>query len=98
MSGEPGLKLAAANLFLEGVVKPVAGVVGERSRFGIAKNVDGLSRRVYYYPAITALHQMLLDFGSKRGVNTLIEIIGKLAQNLGALRFCNVHDASPCRK
>jgi hypothetical protein len=53
----------------------VAGVFGERSGFGIAENIDRLLRRVYYDPAILALHQVLLDFGSERRVDSFIQII-----------------------
>jgi hypothetical protein len=80
---------------LESVVEAVAGVVGERSWFRIAENIDGLFRGVYYDPAVLALRQMIFDFGSERRVNALIEVIGKLAQDFRALRF---HDASPCWK
>lgn len=87
------LWVAAADFSLEGVVEAVAGIFGERSRFGIAKNVDGLFRGVHDYAAILALHQVLLDFGSKRGVDALVEVIGKFGEDFRAL-----HDASPCRK
>jgi len=86
---------AAAHFFLEGVVQPVAGVVGEWGGFGVAENVDGLSRGVYYDPAILAFRQMIFDFGAERGADALVKIVRKFAENFVALRF---HDASPCRK
>lgn len=89
------LAAATADFSLESVVEAVAGVVGERSWFRIAENIDGLFRSVYYDPAVLALHQMIFDFGSKRRVNALIEVIGKLSQDFGALWF---HEASPSRK
>jgi hypothetical protein len=60
---------------LESFVQPVAGVFGDGSRFRIAENVDRFFRRVYYDPAILALHQVLFDFGSERRVDSLIQII-----------------------
>ncbi len=89
------LAAAASHFFLEGVEKPVAGVVGEGGGFGVAENIDGLTRGVYDDAAILALHQMLFYFGSKRRVDPLVKIVRKLAENFIALRF---HDASPWRK
>jgi len=66
---------AAADFFLEGVVEAVAGVVGERGRFGIAEDVDCFLRRIYYYSAILAFRQVVFNFRSKCGINSLIEII-----------------------
>ncbi|HKQ88939.1 MAG TPA: hypothetical protein VJS43_19435, partial [Candidatus Acidoferrales bacterium] len=63
----------------------MAGVVGERGRFRIAKNIDGLFRGVYHDPAVLALHQVIFDFSSEHRVDALIEVIGKLAQDFRAL-------------
>jgi hypothetical protein len=80
---------------LECFVEAVAAIVGEWGWFGIAENVDCFLRRVDYHPAIAALHQVIFNFRAKRWCDSLIEIIGNLAQDFCALRF---HDASPCRK
>lgn len=89
------LTAAAADFALKGFVKAVAAIFGEGSWFGIAEDVDCFSRRVYHYSAILALGKVIFNFRSKRRCNSLIEIIGKLAQDFRALRF---QDASPCRK
>jgi hypothetical protein len=87
------LGLYASHALLEGYVQSLAGIGGERNWLGVAKNLDGLFRGVYDYPAILALGEVLFDFHAKRRIEHLIEIICQLRQQSFAL-----HEFSPRRK
>ena len=57
-------------------------VGGKRHGLGVAENLDGLLRGVYDDAAVLALGEMLFDFGAKRRVEHLVEIIRELGQQV----------------
>ena len=59
-------------------MEPLPRVLGERSRLGIAINLDGLLRSIDDEPAILALSQVLLNGCFQRRVELAIEVIRQL--------------------
>jgi hypothetical protein len=66
---------------------------GKRGGFRVAKDLDGLLRRIDYQTAIAAFPEMLLDGVSEVGVEGFVQIVSQLVDNSLAL-----HNFPPARK
>jgi hypothetical protein len=74
-------------------MQSLAGIGGEGNWLGVAEDFDRLFRRVYHYPAVLALGEVLFDFDPQRRVQHFVEIIRELRKQSFAL-----HEFSPRRK
>lgn len=74
-------------------MESMKGIGGERSGFGVAKDLDGLLGCVHNHPTILAFFEVLLNLLSKGGIKLFVEIVGEFDDDRFAL-----HELSPCRK
>jgi len=55
-------------------VQARANIIWQRDGFGVAENLNGFARGVYYHPAVAAAGEVLFEIDANAGVEDSVEI------------------------